>query len=102
MAEPVHHDIIIAVTNDTLDLVFNGIGHLGVFLFVCAYFLLQREVLKSDDLRYLCMNLVGAILLMISLTWKWNLPAFILEFFWMLISIYGIIKTLRKRRNPTI
>jgi hypothetical protein len=82
---------------DMLDLMFDCIGHIGVFLFVSAFFLLQREVLRSDDLRYLGMNLVGAILLMISLMWTWNLPAFVLELFWLLISVYGIIKTLRKR-----
>ena len=78
-------------------MVFEIIGHIGVFCFLSAFFLLQKEFFKPDDLRYLGLNLVGAIMLLISLYHDWNLPAFILEVMWATISFHGILKTLRKR-----
>ena len=83
-------------------MVFEIIGHMGVLCFLGAFFLLQKEVLKPDDLRYLGLNLIGAILLLTSLYHDWNLPAFILEIAWAIISAYGLIKTLRKRAKATL
>ena len=79
------------------DIVFNVIGLAGTVLFVAAFFLLQKETMRPDDLRYLGMNLGGAVLLLISLSWHWNLSAFLLEAVWAVISLYGIVKTIKKR-----
>lgn len=73
-------------------LLFTVLGHLGVICFLAAYFLLQKGTLKSGDYPYLLLNLAGAALLMISLLHDWNLPAFLLEAAWFLISLYGIYK----------
>ncbi|MDX1974177.1 MAG: hypothetical protein SFT92_00720 [Rickettsiales bacterium] len=68
------------------------IGIAGTLCFLSAYFLLQYGKLLHTGLAYLGLNLAGAILLMISLSIDWNLPAFLLEAAWALISIYGIYK----------
>ena len=81
-----------------LDLVFNVIGGAGVFLILLAYFLLEAERVRSDHLTYLFMNLVGSVLLFISLMWAWNLPSVVIEVCWFLISLYGIVKVVRRRR----
>ncbi len=68
------------------------IGNGGVISFLVAYLLLQKELLTHNSLKYLLLNLLGAALLMYSLLFHWNLPAFMLEAAWAMISIYGIYK----------
>lgn len=67
-------------------------GGLGVLLVMVAYFLLQKEVISEISGWYLGINLVGPMLIMLSLLQNWNLPVFLLEAAWALISIYGIYK----------
>ncbi|HEX5703989.1 MAG TPA: hypothetical protein VFX97_12365 [Pyrinomonadaceae bacterium] len=67
-------------------------GNIGVALMVVGYLLLQAEKIRSSDLSYSLMNGVGALLVLISLLYRFNLSAFLVEAFWLLISIYGLIK----------
>jgi len=59
---------------------------------VLGYLLLQSEKISSRDLSYSLMNGVGALLVVISLLYQFNLSAFLVEVFWLLISIYGLIR----------
>jgi hypothetical protein len=68
------------------------IGLVGVCCFLYAYLLLQSMKTGATSAKYLMLNLVGAILVMISLIFDWNLPAFLLEAAWASISMYGIYK----------
>jgi hypothetical protein len=77
---------------------FDLIGNVGVLLMVIAYLLLQLEKLSSSALSYLLLNTVGAILVIISLRFRFNLSAFLMEAFWLLISLYGLAKPLFSRR----
>ncbi len=65
-------------------------GNIGVACFLIAYFLLQKGRIPHTGLWYLGLNLAGSLLVMVSLLFHWNLPAFLLEAAWALISIYGI------------
>jgi hypothetical protein len=73
---------------------FDLIGNIGVLLMVVAYLLLQLEKLSSSALSYLLLNTVGAILVIISLMFRFNLSSFLMEAFWLLISLYGLAKSL--------
>lgn len=80
----------------------NILGILGDFLILLAFFLLQLEKVKSNYLKYLLMNLFGALLLLFSLFYYWNLPAVVIEVAWISISLFGIGKyILRKRRDKS-
>lgn len=79
-----------------MDLMFNAIGIVGMALFLVAYFLLQNETLSAHDSRYLWMNFIGSLAVIISLLWAWNLPSFMLESAWAVISVYGLIRVRRK------
>ena len=68
------------------------IGIFGVALIVIAYILLQIEKMDAKDLGFSVLNTLGALLIIISLMYDWNLASFIMEFTWMLISLYGIYK----------
>lgn len=76
---------------------YEVIGTFGVTCFLVAYFQLQQGNWHAHSLKYLFVNLCGATLVMISLVFDWNLPAFMLEAIWALISIYGIVKVLKNR-----
>ena len=75
------------------------VGNVGVLLMVIAYLLLQLEKLSSSALSYSLLNAVGALLVMISLMFRFNLSAFMMEAFWLLISLYGLTKPLFSRPN---
>ncbi|HTZ34535.1 MAG TPA: hypothetical protein VMB84_00840 [Stellaceae bacterium] len=73
-----------------LDL-YRAVGLIGVACFIGGYFATQQRWLNSDDWRFPAINLVGAILVMVSLFAEWNLPSVVLEAFWAAISVYGLV-----------
>lgn len=72
--------------------VYEIYGIIGVILIVVSYFLLQINKISSNDLKFSLMNFFGSLLIIVSLFYNWNLPSFIIEMFWMAISMIGIIK----------
>ena len=80
---------------------YNILGILGAALIIAAYLLLQINRLKPDGAPYLLMNAAGALFIILSLIFSWNLAAFIIEIFWLLISIYGLIKCLIRTKHPS-
>lgn len=73
------------------------IGLLGVAAILIAYFALQTERLSSEDWRFSAINGLGAILIMVSLYFTFNLASFVIEIFWLMISLYGLWKAWRPR-----
>jgi hypothetical protein len=78
---------------------FDIAGFIGVGLIILTYVLLQLEKLPSAGLLYSLLNGLGAALILVSLFYSFNFPSFIVEFFWLLISLFGIGKYLLKS-NP--
>ena len=74
---------------------FTLIGIVGTALIVLSYFATQQGWLTAEDWRYSLANLVGAILILLSLITEWNLPVAIIESFWAAISAYGLVRTAR-------
>lgn len=72
------------------DLFFNGIGFVGLGLFLWAYGMINLGYWQTTQARTHVPNLLGALLIVVSLTHNWNLPVFILECCWGTISIYGL------------
>lgn len=79
--------------------VADGIGTLGAMLIVVAYFLLQIGRFDSGSLSYSLVNGAGAAAIIFSLFFSFNLSAFAIESFWLLISLYGVFRALRLRRS---
>jgi hypothetical protein len=73
------------------------LGNVGVALIVIAYLLLQLNRLSSNALSYSLLNAVGAALIIVSLWSNFNFSAFIMEAFWVLISLIGIYRYLRQQ-----
>lgn len=74
-------------------------GFVGVLLILLAYFGLQAGRMRGDGLVYQLMNLAGALLILLSLVYDFNLSAFVMEACWVAISIYGILRARRVRRG---
>lgn len=73
------------------------VGNLGVAAIVAAYLGLQMGWVAGRSLRYSAANAVGALLLLVSLTVELNLSAFVVEAFWLAISLLGVGRGLRQR-----
>lgn len=73
-----------------IELFFNGIGFVGLGLFLWAYGMINLGLWNASDWRTHAPNLAGALCMIVSLLHHWNLPTFILEVFWAGISIYGL------------
>lgn len=68
------------------------LGNVGVVTILCCYLLLQLKRLSADDLRFSLLNGMGAACILVSLLFEFNLSAFLMEFFWLLISLVGVFK----------
>jgi hypothetical protein len=62
------------------------LGNLGVILIVGSYFWMQ------------IVNAIGAALVLVSLYFDFNLSAALVESFWLVISILGLLLGLREAR----
>ncbi len=79
--------------------IYQWLGFVGMAFVVFAYLLLQTNKYTIHSLQYQLLNLVGAILLLISLCVHFNLGSFIIEIFWILITLYGIWKNLKNKEK---
>ena len=82
-----------------MELLVNSIGMTGVLLILLAYFLLQRGTLTLKNLAYHWLNLIGALLIIVSLMVFWNLSSFVIEIAWAAISAYGVWKCITSGRR---
>jgi hypothetical protein len=67
-------------------------GVIGSILVIVAYFATQAGWFGASDPRFAWANLIGAALIIVSLAVDWNLAAFVMEVFWILISIFGLAR----------
>lgn len=77
------------------------VGVIGAIILMIAFLLLQLGRLSSNDISYSILNAVGAGLIVFSLFYNFNLSAFIVELFWIAISLLGLVRVLRNRRYNT-
>ncbi|MBA6329289.1 hypothetical protein H4J46_15285 [Colwellia sp. MB02u-6] len=85
-----------------IDLLFNIIGMSGTVLIVGAFIMLQLEKLNPKSLAYNLTNLCGAILLLISLCYNFNLASFVIELFWIVASVIGLVKYYKRSPETVI
>jgi hypothetical protein len=76
---------------------YDILGTVGVAIIILAYVLLQIGRVRSEQLVYSLLNAIGATLILISLYYAFNFPSFVVELFWLLISLFGIGKYILRR-----
>ena len=76
------------------------VGGLGAAFILAAYGLLQFERLAADAPLYSLANALGAAMILVSLSIDFNLSAFIIEAFWLLMSLVGLVRWVARRPQP--
>ena len=77
--------------------IFDFFGNVGVLLIIGSYLFLQLDLIKSSSLLFSLLNAIGAALILISLIIEFNLSAFIVEAFWLIISVFGLFRFFKAR-----
>ncbi len=77
--------------------VLDVVGAIGVALIIVTYYLLQTGRMESRSPYYSILNAAGSGMILASLWFDFNLAAFVVESFWLSISIYGTIKAVSGR-----
>lgn len=67
-------------------------------LFICAaYFMVSRRMADPEGAAYQLANLVGAALLLVSLWFRPNPGAILIEVIWAAIALMALLRLLRRR-----
>lgn len=66
------------------------IGLVGVAMILIAYAGVQSGKLPAEDWRFSAVNGAGALLILVSLFYSFNLASFVIEIAWLAISLWGL------------
>ena len=69
---------------------YDFVGSIGVFIIILTYVFLQTGRIRSEQFLYSALNALGSTLIIVSLIYNFNFSAFIVEFFWVIISLFGV------------
>lgn len=75
------------------------IGLVGVVLILLAYFLLEIGKIDMTTLTHPVLNLTGALMIIFSLLYQFNLSAMIMELSWSAVSIMGVRRVLALQKQ---
>ena len=64
-----------------------------------AYAAAQVDRLDPTRVPSLVLNFVGSCLVMLSLAWKFNLAAFLMEASWAVVALFGLARAYLRRRR---
>ena len=76
------------------------IGYTGVALLIITYAMLQLDRIDPKGFWYSFNNMIVAILVTVSLLYTMNKASMVIEVFWFIISVYGIVMYC-KRKNAS-
>jgi hypothetical protein len=72
-------------------------GLAGVALILVAYAGAALDRLKATSALACAMNLIGALLILLSLSRAFNLSAMIMEGAWALVALFGLTRALVRK-----
>ncbi|UVF21141.1 cyclic nucleotide-binding protein [Microvirga terrae] len=73
------------------------VGLVGVAAYLSAYGLLQLGALRVEDNRYALLNALGALLILYSLLFDFNLASFVTQTAWLILTAIGFARSHIKR-----
>ena len=74
------------------------IGLSGVALLIVTYALLQLDRIDPKGFWYSFNNLIVALLVTVSLIYTPNLASIVIEVFWFVISLYGVVMYYNRKK----
>jgi hypothetical protein len=77
------------------------IGTIGVGLILIAYFLNMFSLVKKEGILFYVMNIVGASIACFASVLISYWPFIILEGTWAIVSVIGLMKSIKKTPNLT-
>lgn len=82
--------------------IYKVIGVLGFLAYISGFLSVQAGWLDGNGIGYALTSVVGAVLVLISLTADFNLASLMIQVSWIIIGCFGICRKLRGRpaRNP--
>ena len=76
-------------------------GIVGVLLVLLAYAGIHFDWFDPRQPPALLMNLVGSVLILVSMTHAFNLSAFLMEAAWAAMALFGLVRlAVRRWRSP--
>ena len=75
---------------------YDWLGSLGVLIIVAAYLWLQIGRIAGQNVVFSGANLLGSMLILLSLYFDFNFSAALIEIFWIVISLFGLVMGLRR------
>lgn len=79
---------------------YDWVGIVGTLMVLFAYYLLQAGRLHGNGLLYQLLNLFGAVGVLASLYGKFNIAVCLLMVVWLVISAYGLVRTVKGSGAP--
>ena len=74
------------------------LGTIGVGFIIVMYAMLQLGKISAERPAFSAFNALGAVFILVSLTYEFNLSAAMMEGGWLVGSLYGLWKALSSRR----
>lgn len=75
------------------------IGYIGVALLIVTYAMLQTDRIDPKGFWYSFNNMIVAILVTVSLLYTMNKASMVIEVFWFIISVYGLIQYSKRKEK---
>lgn len=75
------------------DFLYEWAGYAGVAVYLGAYVALQIGLIPGVGYRYAMLNMVAALLVLVSLIQAFNMASAIIQVSWVVISVVGITRT---------
>ena len=75
-----------------MDVLLQGLGWVGAFGLLSAYFLISTKRLSPDSAKYQWLNLVSAIMLAINAYYIGSIPFIIINVFWAIVAAVSLAK----------
>ena len=75
------------------------VGNIGVLFILFTYLALQLERINPTGIPYSALNGVGALFILVTLFFDFNLSAFLIELAWLLISLFGLWRCFTARKS---
>ena len=76
------------------------VGLVGVSFIVGTYFLSQVGRMDVNRPLYPALNGIGALFILFSLYFTFNTASFVIEFFWLAISVVGFVRAILRGKLP--
>jgi paired small multidrug resistance pump len=74
---------------------YDYVGFAGVACVLGSYFALQAGKLEANSPRYQWANILGSLFILVSLYYEPNKSSITIQIVWILISVYGLVRSRR-------